>query len=140
MTSTLMARSARAAQIGVGLKRRQRRAVHGLGGHDHGFSAGEHGRAGRGFGISGAQVLGLVDRLALQQSFRGAGGEPAAFLGDADRHDFVFAFIDGVDHGRGREQRDFVLTAASAEQNSHAQFFHDDSVWTCGGGGVKCRR
>jgi hypothetical protein len=110
--------------------------MHGFGWHDHGFAAGQHGRARCGVGIAGAQVLGVIVRLALQERLGSGGGEPASIFGDADEDDFIFFFIDCVDHGGGREQGHFVLPAASAEQDSHAQFFHDISVWTGEAGAV----
>jgi hypothetical protein len=77
--------------------------------------------------------------LAGQQTLGIAGGQPATVFGDADRHDFILALVDGVDHGSGREQRDFMLSAAPAEQNSYPQFLHNVLVWMLRVGGVKRR-
>ena len=56
------------------------------------------------------------------------GGKPAAFLGNADGHDFIFVFVDGVNNGGGGEQRDFVLSAAPAKKDADAKLLHDYSV------------
>jgi hypothetical protein len=102
--------------------------VHGLGRDHDSFSAGEYSRARRSIWIAGPQVLGVIPRFAVQKRFGITSREPAAFFVDPDRYDVVFAFIDGVHHGRGGKEGHFVFTATAAEQDSHAQFFHDDSV------------
>ncbi len=58
------------------------------------------------------------------------GREPAAFLGDADGHDFILLLIDCVENRRSGEQRDFVLAAAPAKQNPDSKLLHGYSVWT----------
>ena len=44
-------------------------------------------------------------------------GDPAAVLGDADGDDLELRGIHGLHHGRGREQRDLMLSRASTEQH-----------------------
>src|SRR4249919_1647828 len=67
------------------------------------------------------------------------GRQPSALFGDADRDNFIFRFVDGVDNGRGRKQRDLVLPTSAAEKNSYAEFLHDISVWTRRQDGVNRR-
>ena len=54
-------------------------------------------------------------------------GNPAAFLGDADRDDIELRFIDCVEDRSGGEQRDLMLTAATAEEDADAKFFQNRS-------------
>src|SRR5260370_33446552 len=49
---------------------------------------------------------------------------PAPFLGDADGHDFIFFRINGFKNRSGREQRDFMLAAATAKQDTHSELLH----------------
>jgi hypothetical protein len=101
-----------------------------FGRHHDRLAAREYGCRLRHIGITGAQVSRLKHEFARQQILRVLGGEPAAILGDADRHDFILLSIDCVENGRGREQRDFVFAAAPAEKNSNSKLFHDDLVCT----------
>ena len=85
----------------------------------------QHGSAGGGLGIAGAKMLRLGFGFAFQQVLGMEVGEPAALLGDADGNDLVFLFIDGFENGGCREQRDFMLAAASAEEDSDSKtIFH----------------
>ena len=59
--------------------------------------------------------------------------KPAPILSDADRYDFIFLSIDCVQYRRRREQRNFMLAAASAKKNAHSKFCHKESVWAEGG-------
>ena len=94
--------------------------------HHHAFTARQHGRSRSRFRIAGAQMarLGRLRRLALQQTFGMSGCDPAAFLGDADGNYVVLFLVDGIQHRRRRQQRDFMLAAASAEQDTYAEFLH----------------
>jgi hypothetical protein len=47
-----------------------------------------------------------------------------AFFTDADGYNLVLAFVDGVEYGSRGKQGNFVLSTASAKQNSYAKFFH----------------
>src|ERR1700723_1042949 len=78
--------------------------------------------SGGGVGIAGTQRArdGIA---AFEQAVRVARAEPAAFFCDADGHHVEFLAIDCLENRSGREQRDFVLTAATTEQNANAQFF-----------------
>ena len=60
----------------------------------------------------------------MQQSLGIRGRQPAAIFRDADRHHFIFIWIDRFENRSRREQRNFVLAAASAKKNAHPQFFH----------------
>ena len=117
ITSTLMARSlARRVSAASTLKGHEPTLpVHRFGRDHDRLALGQHRGPRSSLGIASAQVARLQHQLALQQIFRVLGGEPAAFLGDADGNDFIFIFVDGVENGSGREQRDFVLSAAPAE-------------------------
>ena len=67
---------------------------------------------------------------AFEQAVRIAGGEPAALLGDADRHHIELAAVDGVEDGGGGEQRDLMLAAAPAKEDADAEFFgHCSSIF-----------
>ena len=85
----------------------------------------QHRRGGCSFGIPGAQMTRLDNQFALQQVFRVFGGQPAAFLGDADGHNFIFFFINGVENRRRRKQRDFILAAAPTEKDANPKLFHN---------------
>ena len=65
----------------------------------------------------------LENQLALQQILRVSRRQPAPILGDADGHDFIFVFVDGVENRRSREQRNLMLAAAPAKKNSDAKSF-----------------
>ena len=110
---------------GLGLKRRQRsaRALR-FGRNDHSLAGGQNRGSERGFGVSGPQMGRGRRRLSLQQQFRITRGQPAAFLGDADRHDFKLALVNGTNDGCGGEQRDLVLSAPPPEKDANAQFLH----------------
>src|SRR6185312_9677340 len=94
--------------------------------NDHRFALGQHNRAGSGFRITRAQMAAAFRRsfLSWQQLLGMAVRQPAAFLGDADRHYFVFFFVDGIEDRRCGKQRNFMLTAASAEEYSYPEFLH----------------
>ena len=77
-------------------------------------------------GSPARRCLSLATFQKLLGVFR---SEPAALLGDADWNNFVFRFIDCVENRRRREQRHFVLAAASAKKNAHSQFCHKELVW-----------
>jgi len=68
--------------------------------HDDGLSLGQDGRAWRRIGVAGAQML-LILKFAAQQALRVRGRDPSAFFGDADRYDFVFRFVNGVENRCG---------------------------------------
>ena len=93
--------------------------MRGLGWNDDCFPRREHCGSGSRLRIAGAQMLGIVRRFAFEQPLGVARGDPSALFGDADRHDFVFCFIDRIHDRRSREQRNFVLATATAKQNSH---------------------
>ena len=100
-------------------------AVHGFRRNNHRFAASQHG---------GAEVCrrdrrragcaARATQLAREQILGMLGGQPAAVFGDADGHHLVLLFDCVQDRG-GREQRDFVLAAASAEQNADPKLFHE---------------
>src|SRR5258708_18323963 len=75
---------------------------------------------------------GALARLPRQQSFGIRRGHPLALFGDADRNDLIFILINGLENRRGREQRNFVLAAASAEKDAYTEFLHRLSAWTRG--------
>ena len=89
---------------------------------------GKHGGAGGGLGIAGAQMLRLGLGLATQQVLGMKIGEPAALLGDADGNDIVLFGVDCFEDGCRRQQRDFMLAAAPAEENSNPKTFFHNSV------------
>ena len=95
--------------------------------HYHGFAFGQDGSGGGGLGIAGAQMarLGCFWQVAAQQALGVRRSDPSAFLGDADGNNVVFLLIDGVQDRGGRKQRDFVLAAAPAEQDTYPEFLHD---------------
>jgi hypothetical protein len=80
----------------------------------------------------------VVFKFSLEQSLCVSRGDPSALLRDANRHDFIFIFVDGVENGCSGEQRDFMLSAAAAKENADSNFFHDLSVWTRDARGVNC--
>src|SRR5205807_950815 len=110
----------------VGLEWSERRTLSlWFGGDDHGFAFGEKRRARSGLRVSSAELPGiLAGCFPQQQELRIRRRQPAAFLGDTNRHNFIFVFIDSVENRGGGEQRDFVLAAASAKENTDANFFH----------------
>ena len=66
------------------------------------------------------------------QCFEGiARSQPAAFLGDADRHDLVLGLVYGIHHALGRRERNLVLARTSSKDKSypqcfwHARFYHN---------------
>src|ERR1700691_1897399 len=67
-------------------------------------------------------------KFSLQSPLRIGGGSPSAFLGDADRHNFVFTFVDRAKHRCGREQRDLMLPTPSAKQDADSNLFHGVNV------------
>ena len=71
-----------------------------------------------------AKMPRLKNQLALQQILGVIRSQPAAVFGDADGHDLVFIFIDGLQNRRGREQRNLVLSTAPAEKNADPKLFH----------------
>ena len=56
-----------------------------------------------------------------QHLLRPRAHEPAAILGDADGHGFVFFRIERANHRCRRGQRHFVLARTPAEQHAHPQ-------------------
>src|ERR1022692_3139528 len=63
-------------------------------------------------------------QVATQQALCVGRSDPSPFLGDTDGHNVVFLLIDGVqDRGR-RQQRDFMLAAAPAKQDTYPEFCH----------------
>jgi hypothetical protein len=64
--------------------------------------------------------LGLV---AAQQALGVIGGQPAAFLGDADGHDLVFILVDGFHDRCCRQQGNLVLAAAPTKEHAYANLF-----------------
>ena len=96
--------------------------------HDR-FALGQNRSARRSLRVPRAQMLVILE-FPIQQPLRIGGGDPSALLGNADRHNFVFVFVDGVEDRCGRQQRDLMLSTASAKQNADSKFFHDSSVWT----------
>src|ERR1035441_10928549 len=63
-------------------------------------------------------------QVATQQALCVGRSAPSPFLGDTDGHNVVFLLIDGVqDRGR-RQQRDFMLAAAPAKQDTYPEFRH----------------
>jgi len=48
---------------------------------------------------------------------------PSSLFGDADGHDFIFVFVDGVENRRGREQRDFMLSLRPPKRMPTRIFF-----------------
>ena len=71
----------------------------------------------------------MVQRLSMQEPLGVRGCNPPPFFSDADGHDVVFLLIYGLENRGRRKQRNFVLSAASAEQDSHSNLFHELSVW-----------
>src|ERR1700674_506894 len=109
--------------------------------HHNRFALGQNRSPSSRFRITSTKMCGAgarARRFPTQQPFRIVGGDPSALLGDADGHNFVFIFVDGVENRRGREQRDFMLSAAPTKQNADSNFFHDLSVWTRGRFAVNC--
>ena len=114
---------------GIGLKRDHSR-LPGFGRDYNCFAAGQH-CGPRGYvWIARAQVARfVVQRLALQEPLGVRGCNPPPFFSDADGHDVVFLLIYGLENRGRRKQRNFVLSAASTEQDSHSNLFHELSVW-----------
>ena len=67
--------------------------------------------------------------LPLQQTFRVFRREPAAVFRDADGDHFIFRFINCIHNGRRRQQRHFMLAAASAKEDANPKLCHTISVW-----------
>src|ERR1039458_7253438 len=99
--------------------------VHRLRRYHHRLSPSQHRRGLSGFRVASTQVARLKDQLALQQVLGVLRREPAPVLGDADGHDFVFVFVDGLEHRRGREQRNLMLPAPPAKKTSDPKLFHN---------------
>ena len=94
-----------------------------LGRNDDRFTLGQNSRSRSCLGIARTQMF-VILKFALQQPLRIGRSDPSTLLGDAYGHNFVFIFVDGVENRRGREQRDFMLTAAPAKQDSDSNFLH----------------
>ena len=80
----------------------------GAGGELDGFGFGCFEQDWRGFCVAGEEAMGF------------AGGEPLALFGDGDGDYFVLLFIDGFEDAGGREEGDFVLAGAAAEEDANA--------------------
>ena len=83
------------------------------GNHDR-FALRQNRGASSRLGITGTQ-MGVIFDFSAEQSFRIGRRHPAALLRDTDGHHFIFVFVDGGEDRRGRQQGDFVLSAASAK-------------------------
>src|ERR1019366_9536244 len=68
------------------------------------------------------QTTGLL--FASQQSLGMFCGEPAAVFRYADGNHFVFLLIDCIQNGRCRQQRHFMLAAASAKKDANPKLCH----------------
>jgi hypothetical protein len=68
-------------------------------------------------------IDGYIGRGAFQQSLRRVGRQPVTGLVNANRRHIEFAAIDCLQNGGSREQRDFMLTAAPAKDDSYTEFF-----------------
>ena len=75
--------------------------MYGFGRDDHRLPLSQQRGARRRVGIAGPEMARIVGGLAVQQALGGAGGQPAALLGDADRHHVVFVLVDCVENGGG---------------------------------------
>src|SRR5580692_9660118 len=95
--------------------------------HHNRFAFGQNRSSGSRLGIAGTKML-VILNFSLQQPLRISRGDPSALLGDADGHNFVFIFVDGVENRRGREQGDLMLTAAPAKQDADSNFLHGLNV------------
>ena len=82
-------------------------------GHEDRLAFREYGGAGRGCGIPGTETV--VFLLAIQEALGVRSGHPLPFLGDADGDDIEFAFIDCLDDGGGRKQRDLMLSTSATK-------------------------
>ena len=72
--------------------------------------------------VSGVVVDGPV---VTDSREAGPGGLFVARSGEhADGHDFVFFFVDRIQHRRRREQRNLVLAATPAKKDPYPEFFH----------------
>src|SRR5277367_1206121 len=94
-----------------------------LRGHDDRLALGQNGRSRSRIGIARAQML-VILKFSTQQPLRIVRRDPAAVLGNADGHNFVFILVNGVKDGRCREQRNLMLPAASAKENADSNFPH----------------
>jgi hypothetical protein len=79
--------------------------------------------AGRRFGISRPQAPRDGTAVALEQTVRIPRAQPAALLGNTDRHHVEFLAINCLQDGSCREQRNVMLTAAPTKQNTDTKFF-----------------
>src|SRR5262249_26523630 len=69
-------------------------------------------------------LAGIVQGFAPQEALGMRRRQPSPFLGDADRHYFIFVFIDGLEDGGRGKQRDLMLATAPAKENADAEFLH----------------
>ena len=88
------------------------------------------GRGQRDAGLTAAVIARLLS--ASEQILRRAAREPAAFFGDAELDDVVLLSVDCLKDRAGGAQRDLVLAAAAAEENTNAKFLagHSFPVWS----------
>src|SRR5689334_7986677 len=126
--------------MALGFKRRECAALlmNRLRRNDNSFAFGEHSGTGSSFRIARAQMA-FFHRLTGKQTFRVIRGQPFPVLRDADRDDIELIFINSLNNGSGREQRDLMFAASSAKEHAHTEFLHDLSVWTVRGERVNLR-
>ena len=67
---------------------------------------------------------GLPDAAGQRGIVLAAVEDPVPALRDADREQIIFLFIQLIQHGLGRAQRNLVLRRHPAEQNTNAELFH----------------
>src|SRR6266576_6746713 len=65
----------------------------------------------------------------LQQPLGVLSGEPTAVFRDPNGNHVVLCFVNCFHNGSRRQQRNFMLAAASAEQDADPEFSHSLSVW-----------
>ena len=68
--------------------------------------------------------------LAAQQAFGMRVGQPAAVFGDADGDDLELRGVHRFHDRCGGEQRDFVLSGTSAEQDTYSELLHESCFTT----------
>ncbi len=88
--------------------------------------------AGRRFRVARAQSPCDRAAFAVEQAVRIARAKPAAFFGDADGHHIELLAIDRLQNRSRREQRDLMLAAAPAKQDTDTKFFRHCAAITTG--------